>query len=354
MDDMIDLTAGDAIVWRRLEAYAESRLSPDLATSSRLRARVMAVAHRRAALARADAGLTVVPDLEGSAGTPSISPSAQRQARAASAPHGWARRRSSARRAAAVLLAASLGLGVMAGSAFAARPGGPLYDARVWAETLTLPSDPSARAVAELDRLKDRLREIAEATRSGDAAGATAALAAYEAIVDEASASAILAGDDVAAAALEAGVAKNVEVLQALMARVPDNASAAIGRAVDRAIARSADAVKQIHASRAAGGPHDDGGAVPPAAEPTARPTKPSTEEPESTATPKPKPTQTHKTTAEPTAVPTPAPTPVPTPVPTPTPERTPRPGDDHPTPDPTKHPGGGPGGRGSQGNQGD
>ena len=59
-DSMIDLTAGDAMLRRRLEAYAEDRLSPDLATSSRLRARVLAVAHRQADLARADASLTVL------------------------------------------------------------------------------------------------------------------------------------------------------------------------------------------------------------------------------------------------------------------------------------------------------
>ena len=64
-----------------------------------------------------------------------------------------------------------------------------------------LPNDPSARALAELDRLQDRLREIGEASRSGDTFGVMAALAAYESIVERASASAILADDDVAAAA---------------------------------------------------------------------------------------------------------------------------------------------------------
>ena len=58
----------------------------------------------------------------------------------------------------------------------------------------------------------------------------------------QASASAILAGDDVAAAVLETGVGRNVEVLRALAERVPTNASAAITRAVDAAIARSTDA----------------------------------------------------------------------------------------------------------------
>jgi len=59
-DEMIDLMAGDARLRRRIDAYAELRLSPDLATSSRIRARVLAVAHRQADLARADAALTIV------------------------------------------------------------------------------------------------------------------------------------------------------------------------------------------------------------------------------------------------------------------------------------------------------
>jgi hypothetical protein len=346
MDDMMELTGGNAILWRRLEAYAESRLSPDVTTSSRLRARVLAVAHRQAALAHADAGLTIVPTLDdGAADAAPFSPRAQQLARAASGSRGWSGRRSPARRAAAVALAATLGLGVMAGGAFAARPGGPLYDARLFAETLTLPSDPSARAVAELDRLKDRLREIAEASRAGDSAGVTAAVAAYEAIVDEASASAILAGDDVAAAVLETGVARNVAVLQALVARVPANASAAISRALDAAIARSTQAVERIHASRGAGGPHDDGASGPPPAQPSPRATKAPTAAPASTATPKPKPT--HKATA----------------VPTVTPERTPKPRDDQVAPDPpdpldppdpTKQPKPGQDGRGTQRDQGD
>ena len=49
MDDaMMDLMAEHGLLRRRLEAYAETRLSPDLAASSRMRARVLAVAHRQA------------------------------------------------------------------------------------------------------------------------------------------------------------------------------------------------------------------------------------------------------------------------------------------------------------------
>jgi hypothetical protein len=324
MDEMMDLTAADALVWRRLEAYAESRLSPDLATSSRLRARVLAVAHRQAALARADAGLTVLLRPDGAAMAPTFSPRAQQLARASRRGHRW-----TWKRAAAVVLAASLGVGVTVGGAFAARPGAPLYETRLWAETLTLPADPSARAVAELDRLKARLREIAEASRSGDAAGTTAALTAYLAIVDEAMASAILAGDDVAAAILETGVGHNVEVLQALIARVPGHASTEISRAVDAAIARSAAAVDRIHASRPAGGSGDGAGGDQPAAQPTARATKAPTAAPTAAATPKSKPTP--KPTAEPS----------------PTPVRTPKPKDDG-----GPHPSGPPGqsGRETQG----
>ena len=303
MDDMMELTAGDAMVWRRLAAYAETRLSPDLATSSRLRARVLAVAHRQASLARADAGLTVLPHIEPAASALPFSPRAQALARASHRRRGrpWVR-------VAAIFFAASLTLGAAVGVAFAARPGAPLYDARLWAETLTLPSDPSARALAELERLKDRLREIGEASRAGDAAGATAALAAYQTIVDEASASAILAGDDVAAAMLETGVGKNVEVLQGLLGRVPIQARAAIARALDAAIARSSAAMERIHASRPAGRPgNDNGKGGLPAVEPTPRATKSATPRP--TARPTAVPTERVKPTSKPTAAPTAEPT---------------------------------------------
>ena len=65
MDDMIELMDANGLLGRRLEAYAEFRLSPDLATTRRLRARVLAVAHRQASLARADAALSVLPQADG-------------------------------------------------------------------------------------------------------------------------------------------------------------------------------------------------------------------------------------------------------------------------------------------------
>jgi hypothetical protein len=293
MDDMFGTMTGDALLGRRLEAYAELRLSPDLATSARLRARVLAVAHRRAALSRADAGLTILSRPEPSAVVAPFSAQARAQAKAR---RGARSRGQRLRRAGAVVLAASFALSVAVGGVAAARPGGPLYETRLWAETLQLPTDPSARAVAELDRLKARLLEIGEASRSGDSAGAMAALQAYQSIVDEASASAILAGDDVAAAALQTGVGHNVEVLQALLGKVPSHAGSAISNALDAAIARSTDAVERIGASRPASAPgHVDGpaqnggGPVPKATNtPTATPTAAPTNDP--TARPKPTP----------------------------------------------------------------
>jgi hypothetical protein len=324
MDDMFGTMTGDALLGRRLEAYAELRLSPDLATSARLRARVLAVAHRRAALTRADAGLTILSRPEPSAVAAPFSAQARAQAKAR---RGARSRGQRLRRAGAVVLAASFALSVAVGGVAAARPGGPLYETRLWAETLQLPRDPSARAIAELDRLKARLLEIGQASRAGDSAGVMAALQAYETIVDEASTSAILAGDEVAAAALQTGVGRNLEVLQALLGKVPAPAGSAISNALGAAIARSTDAVQRISASRPAGAPGHDSGNAQPAGGPA----------PKATSTP----------TAKPTAAPTPDATTRPKPTPKVTPDPTPKATPTHPvetkTPSSPK-PGHGPG----------
>jgi hypothetical protein len=327
MDDrMIDLVAGDARLRQRLDAYADARLTPDLVSTSRMRARVLAVAHRQADLARADAAaLTVVPRtaLPGAIPTDGRSTRTRRSAR------------SRMRRPMTALLAAAFVLAAAAGTALAARPGGALYEQRIWIETLTLPNDPSARAIAELARLDARLREAEDAARAGDSAGAAAALAAYARIVEAASESAIATQDVVAIAILEAGVGRNVEVLQALALRVPDGAADAISRAVQRAVERAVDrsdrAIERIDTAGPAnggnGGNGGDGsggsGAGPDTpADPTAKPTK------APTAAPTPKPTK------EPNAGPTDpgAPGsqggengPKNTPQPQPTPKRTPR-----------------------------
>lgn len=319
-EQMIDLVAGDARMRRRLEAYADARLSPDLVASSRMRARVLAVAHRQADLARADAALSVVHGR----GMPISTPAADRMARRA----GSAGAR--LRRPLAATLAAALVLGSAAGTALAAQAGGALYEPRVWIETLTLPNDPSARAVAELERLESRLREADQATRNGDAPGAAAALAAYERIMESASEAAIATQDEVAVAIVEAGVGRNVDVLQALILEVPPGAAEAISRVVERAVARAVErsetAIERIDTA----GPSNNGGgngAAPGGGAGGAdKPTKPPTPAP----TPKP--------TKEPNAGPTDAGghggqgggqgnpnEPKKTPKPDPTPRRTPR-----------------------------
>jgi hypothetical protein len=290
---------------RRLEAYAEARLSPELSATIRMRARVMAAAHRQAALARADADRAVA----------AAAIAAQAQADRT--------RRSHWRRPLTALLAAGLTLGVGVGSVAASQAGGPLYGVRIWAETLTLPSEADARAQAELQRLQDRLAEAAAATAAGDLNAANAALEAYAAIVNEATED---AGNDVSAAAtLETGVRSNIDVLSVLVLRVPTEAAR---DAIQRAIDRSDSALDELH-----GNPND----TPPGLDPARTPKPEATERPDRTANPN-RPTDIP---ADPTAKPHPTPKPDATinAASTPAPDRTPRGGP------PSEPPGGGGGG---------
>jgi uncharacterized membrane protein YgcG len=323
MDDaMIDLVAGEGMLRQRLEAYAESRLSPDLAATTRMRARILAVAHRQAALVRADAALAVVE------------PTSAVDAPAAAAAPTWppsvaSRRTAATRRTGSVLLAACLGLTIAVGSTMAAQPGGALYGARVWAETLSLPLAPRERVVAELVRLQARLSEAQAAGAAGHGEAATAALLAYEGILAAATDDALTSGDPVALAALEAGLDHNLGVLQGLLMQVPPAARPGLERALERAVERSQSSVDDITGRGNGGGGGTDSGGNGPSAteppEPTATP-KP-TKTPRPAATPQPESTPEPESTPRPTRTPraTDAATPAPTAAPTPRPERTPR-----------------------------
>jgi uncharacterized membrane protein YgcG len=323
MDDaMIDLVAGEGMLRQRLEAYAESRLSPDLAATTRMRARILAVAHRQAALVRADAALAVVE------------PTSAVDAPAAAAAPTWppsvaSRRTAATRRTGSVLLAACLGLTIAVGSTMAAQPGGALYGARVWAETLSLPLAPRERVVAELVRLQARLSEAQAAGAAGHGEAATAALLAYEGILAAATDDALTSGDPVALAALEAGLDHNLGVLQGLLMQVPPAARPGLERALERAVERSQSSVDDIKGRGNGGGGGTDSGGNGPSAteppEPTATP-KP-TKTPRPAATPQPESTPEPEATPRPTRTPraTDAATPAPTAAPTPRPERTPR-----------------------------
>ncbi|MEO5884176.1 MAG: hypothetical protein ABIQ58_01495 [Candidatus Limnocylindrales bacterium] len=313
--------ADEGMLRRRLEAYAETRLSPDPAASSRIRARVLAVAHRQSALVRADTTLALLsePHLQ-------TAVAHERAAQRGGRPTGRSVHLGAWRRAASVLMAATLGLSVMAGTALAARPGGALYGARIWAETLTLPTEPSARAVAELERLHDRLTEATAASAARDDAAAAAALLAYEGIVAEATDHAVGAGDEVAAAALEVGFANSVTVLQALIGTVPAQAGEAIARAIDRAIDRAIersndalDAIGDVNAGGGSGGNGSGGngdGGNGDGGQPTTAPTPRPTKESKPTSAPGPAATQQATPTSEPTGTVKPTPDPTKTPKP--------------------------------------
>jgi outer membrane biosynthesis protein TonB len=315
MDDaMLDLMADQGGLRRRLDAYAEVRLSPDLAATTRMRARVLSVAHRQAALARADAALSLVPD-PSEMTTATTRPEVRRGTT-----------RTAVRRTATIVLAATLALASVASIALAARPGGALYGARVWAETLVLPSDPRERAVAELARLEDRLAEAAAASAVGDVPALQAALLAYQHIVQEAGAAADVADDAVAEIAIQQGVADNIAVLSELVGSLPAGGSAAVQEALERAIERSEEAIESVKPGNGNGGGgsnaggNDNGTGTP--GGPNATPAPAASEAPEPTATPKP--TKTPKPDTTPEA--TPKPTKTPKPDATPRPERTPRP----------------------------
>ena len=134
------------------------------------------------------------------------------------------------RRPMVAFAAAALTLAMVAGSAMASTPGGPLYGARLWAEMATLPASGTARAQAEAQRLEQRVDEIQRASATGNEPAAEAALSAYASILAEARAGS--AGDPAAEAMLTTAVARHIIVLTALADRAPAPARAALQRAV--------------------------------------------------------------------------------------------------------------------------
>jgi len=179
--------------------------------------------------------------------------------------------------------------------ALASQAGGPLYPTRLWSETLTLPTDPSARAVAQLDRLERRLAEATAAARVGDVAAVQVAVQAYQDILEEAARAAEAAGDHVAAAVLETGVGQNLSILLALTDSVPSSATDAIRHAIERS-GTAIDRVRGIGPAPSEGRPSTPadgqeppktGGSRAGAPAPTAAPAAAPTPKPEPTRTPK-------------------------------------------------------------------
>ena len=218
-DDMIDQTDPGAVeLVRRLEAYADQRLSPSTAGITRMRTNVMNAAHRRAALIEADATFDA-------AGSVSTAVAVKRAAaeRALPTPLAW-------RRPAAAIMAGVMTLAILFGTAYAAKPGGPLYAARLWTEMANLPADLVARAQAEMARLEARLTEAQQASTDGDVPGTQAALTAYSRIVVEAAKGS--KQDPAASAEVEVTVTRHVAVLTLMVDSVPTQARAAVEHAL--------------------------------------------------------------------------------------------------------------------------
>ena len=218
--DRQDDWGDDGELGARLESYAESHLEPDPAATGRTRA-VLMVDARRILGAAPVAG--AAPISLGRTGPGLLGRLFRRPALAATA--------------------ALLGLAVVAGGTVAASgPGGPLYGARLWVETLTLPSDATARAAAELDHLQARLDDATAAAANGNGDAVTAALDAYRQTLTDASS--LAAGDPTREQHLIAELSRHQAVLEALTTSLPTNAAAAIHDAIQRTTDRI-DAITQ-------------------------------------------------------------------------------------------------------------
>jgi hypothetical protein len=216
----------DGELERWLEAYAAVRLSPDRATASRLRARVMREWDARAAT------------------TPASIPAIAAVALG----------RSQARRVRRVMLpvvVAALGTSVLVGSTLAATPGAPLYGTRVWAETLMLPADPAARARAQVGRLEQRLAEALEAARNGNAAGAAAATTAYREILAVAMTEGA-ATDGTMLTLLAPAIERHRSVLATLLHLVPADARPEVAATIE-GVERVADRLDIVGSTPPAG-----------------------------------------------------------------------------------------------------
>jgi hypothetical protein len=239
-DSMYPTDHGELELARRLEAFADLRLSLSASSATRMRAAVLNAAHRRAALI--EAGVT-----SGAAGS-----TRSGRSRLGSR-FDWP----SWRRPLAAVLAGSMTLALLAGTAVGARPGGPLYGVRLWTETANLPTDLGDRAKAESTRLQERIDEAETASSAGDTLATEAALVAYSSIIAEA---AQTSGADVRAAAeLKATVKRQVVVLTRLVQVVPPSARPAAERALSSST-KALDDLEHRDRSRGSGGHDAPGG----------------------------------------------------------------------------------------------
>ena len=200
-----------------LDAYSDARLAPQGAVLARIRANVLEQAAALSATNAAENRLRLVEN----AWRPPRATLGSRFTRAAFA-LGFA-----------AMLTLGTSLAVMA-----APPGSPFYNARVFIETVTLPSQAQARFEGHEKLLQERLDEAEAAAASGDSSALAAALAAYQAEVDAATADA--GNDQDWLAHLQAMLAKHTATLTELAATLPAESS------IERAIDTSSKAITRI------------------------------------------------------------------------------------------------------------
>jgi hypothetical protein len=239
---MDPLMPGDEELRRCLEAYADAHLRPDPLATERARAVVMAQARS---------------PRTGSGPAPAALPGA---AQASIGPRPDLRRW----RPVLGLLAATLALVVVVGGASAmSGPGGPLYGPRLWIEEATMPSDPAARAEAQLRRIEARLADVEAAATRGDQGAIEAAASQYRAALDGALGSVPAEMRD---EHLRAVLSKHLAVLDGLL----DTAPAPAHKGLQNAIDNSGKAIERLDtlgpgASPPGGGkPSGQPGASPP------------------------------------------------------------------------------------------
>lgn len=162
----------------------------------------------------------------------------------------------------AATLAAATALVAVSFSTVAASsdPGEPFYGLRLALEQLMLPAEASVRAVAQLDRLEERLSETREAVTRGDERGVVDALAAYNELL----ADTIAPGVGTRAPELDVALGRHQLELEALGPTLPTEARAGFEQALVT--------VESARGERPARAPASPGGGGPPSQVPGARP----------------------------------------------------------------------------------
>ena len=200
-----------------LDAYRETRLAPSGAVLARIRANVLVEA------ASASAMMAVA--------------NRPRLVEAGAKPARWSLAPRFSRAVFGLGFAAALMVGTTA-AVMAAPPGSAFYNARVFLETLALPTQADARLARHEELIQERLDEAEAAAARGDTVALAAALAAYQAEVDAATAD--IGTDQTRLAHLEEELAKHTAVLTALAARLPEQSS------IEHAIDASSKAITNL------------------------------------------------------------------------------------------------------------